>query len=136
MPTTAWTWPDRAARAAAVGGKPVSGRKRRGGRRDVRAPRAPISGAHPDERDPQLLDTTVGKLVADQGWELDLRMHGVFARWAELVGAEVGGALDAGVLHRGQAAGPHRLDRLGDAAEVPSRPPSSGASTRSWGTAR
>lgn len=80
----------RAARAAAVGGKPSSGRKRRGGRRDVRTARAPISGAHPDERDPQLLDTTVGRLVADQGWDLDLRMHGVFARWAELVGSEVG----------------------------------------------
>jgi len=33
---------------------------------------------------------TVDRLVADQGWELDLAVHAVFARWAELVGAEVG----------------------------------------------
>ena len=31
----------------------------------------------------------LGRLVADHGWELDLRVHGVFGRWAELVGAEV-----------------------------------------------
>jgi predicted nucleic acid-binding Zn ribbon protein len=31
----------------------------------------------------------VDKLVGDQGWELELRMRGVFARWAELVGDEV-----------------------------------------------
>ena len=49
-----------------------------------------VSGAHPDERDPQLLDTTVGRVVADHGWALDLRVHGVFGRWAELVGDEVG----------------------------------------------
>ena len=55
------------------------------------APRGPgRRGAHPDDRDPQLLDTTLGRLVADHGWELDLRVHGVFARWAELVGARGG----------------------------------------------
>ena len=48
-----------------------------------------MAGAHPDDRDPQLLDTTVGRLVDDHGWELDLRVHGVFGRWPELVGAEV-----------------------------------------------
>lgn len=48
-----------------------------------------VSGAHPDERDPQLLDTTLGRLVADHGWALDLKVHAVFARWPELVGAEV-----------------------------------------------
>ncbi|MDO7868261.1 DUF721 domain-containing protein [Nocardioides jiangxiensis] len=48
-----------------------------------------VSGAHPDERDPQLLDSTLGRLVADHGWSLDLKVHAVFARWAEIVGAEV-----------------------------------------------
>jgi predicted nucleic acid-binding Zn ribbon protein len=48
-----------------------------------------VSGAHPDERDPQTLETTVGRIVADHGWDLDLRMRGVFARWPELVGEEV-----------------------------------------------
>lgn len=47
------------------------------------------SGAHPDERDPQLLDSTVDRVVADHGWDLDLRVHGVFGRWAELVGDDV-----------------------------------------------
>jgi predicted nucleic acid-binding Zn ribbon protein len=51
--------------------------------------RARVAGAHPDERDPQPLDTTVGRLVEDHGWELDLRVHGVFGRWPELVGDEV-----------------------------------------------
>ena len=51
--------------------------------------RGRVSGAHPDDRDPQLLDATLGRLVADHGWALDLRVQGVFGRWAELVGAEV-----------------------------------------------
>lgn len=55
-------------------------------RRGVR-PKA--SGAHPDERDPQTLDTTLGRLVADHGWALDLKVHGVFGRWASIVGDEV-----------------------------------------------
>ena len=59
------------------------------GRRGSPAPARRVAGAHPDDRDPQLLDTTVGRLVDDHGWELDLRVHGVFGRWAELVGAEV-----------------------------------------------
>lgn len=51
--------------------------------------RGRVTGSHPDDRDPQLLDSTLGRLVADHGWELDLRVHGVFGRWAELVGDEV-----------------------------------------------
>ena len=47
------------------------------------------SGAHPDERDPQLLDTTIGRLIADQGWGTDVRVHGVFSRWDSIVGQEV-----------------------------------------------
>jgi len=58
-------------------------------RRQGPPPRGRVSGAHPDDRDPQLLDTTVGRLVDDRGWELDLRVHGVFGRWEDLVGAEV-----------------------------------------------
>ncbi|GAB7006527.1 DUF721 domain-containing protein [Nocardioides sp. AN3] len=53
------------------------------------ATRGRVSGSHPDDRDPQLLDATLGRLVADHGWELDLRVHGVFGRWGELVGAEI-----------------------------------------------
>ena len=47
------------------------------------------SGARPDDRDPQLLDDAMGRLIAHHGWELDLKVQGVFGRWAELVGDEV-----------------------------------------------
>jgi predicted nucleic acid-binding Zn ribbon protein len=49
----------------------------------------PASGARPDDRDPQLLEATIGRLIAEQGWEDDVRMHGVFSRWDHLVGREV-----------------------------------------------
>ncbi|MGA8211038.1 MAG: DciA family protein [Nocardioidaceae bacterium] len=47
------------------------------------------SGAHPDERDPQLLDSTIGRLIDQQGWGTDVRVHGVFTRWDVIVGSEV-----------------------------------------------
>jgi predicted nucleic acid-binding Zn ribbon protein len=47
------------------------------------------SSAHPDDRDPQTLDSTLGRLVDDQGWETELRVHGVFSRWSAVVGREV-----------------------------------------------
>ena len=47
------------------------------------------SSAHPDDRDPQPLGSTLGRLVDAQGWETELRVHGVFSRWASVVGAEV-----------------------------------------------
>jgi predicted nucleic acid-binding Zn ribbon protein len=64
-------------------------RKRRA-KRDRRPRDGQVSGAHPDDRDPQLLGAQVDRLVADHGWEIELRVRGVFARWPELVGAEVG----------------------------------------------
>lgn len=79
----------RIARATAgAGGSPARRRKpRRAG--DTSGNKG--SGSHPDDRDPQTLDATLGRLVADHGWELDLRVHGVFGRWVEMVGAEVAG---------------------------------------------
>ena len=47
------------------------------------------SGARPDDRDPQPLDQAMGRLIASHGWELDLKVQGVFGRWAELVGTEI-----------------------------------------------
>jgi len=47
------------------------------------------SGAHPDDRDPQTLDVTLGRFVSDHGWETELRVHGVFSRWEAIVGREV-----------------------------------------------
>ena len=47
------------------------------------------SGAHPDDRDPQTLDATIGRLIGQQGWGTDVRVHGVFSRWDAIVGREV-----------------------------------------------
>ena len=48
-----------------------------------------LAGAHPDERDPQPLDSALGRLVAEYGWETDVAVHGVFGRWSTIVGEEV-----------------------------------------------
>jgi predicted nucleic acid-binding Zn ribbon protein len=70
---------------ARAGGNPSRPRRNK----SRRPPTSRVSGAHPDDRDPQLLDSAVSRLVNDHGWGLDLRVHGVFGRWEELVGAEV-----------------------------------------------
>jgi len=72
--------------AGAARGRPAQKRSG-GGRRRSRATQ--VTGAHPDDRDPQLLDTTVRRLVNDLGWEVDLRVHGVIARWPEIVGTAI-----------------------------------------------
>jgi predicted nucleic acid-binding Zn ribbon protein len=77
----------RALTRAAAGSTPRRRAKLRG-RARLSGP-GRVSGAHPDDRDPQTLDATLARLVDDHGWALDLRMRGVFARWPELVGAEV-----------------------------------------------
>lgn len=51
---------------------------------------AQLSGAHPDGRDPQFLAAEVGRLIGERGWALDLQVRGVFGRWAEIVGEEIG----------------------------------------------
>ncbi len=48
------------------------------------------SGAHPDDRDPQTMDETLGRFVSEQGWETELLVHGVFSRWEAIVGKDVG----------------------------------------------
>jgi len=50
---------------------------------------AKASSAHPDDRDPQTLDSSLGRFVAEQGWQTELRVHGVFTRWGAIVGREV-----------------------------------------------
>jgi predicted nucleic acid-binding Zn ribbon protein len=76
----------RAQTRATAGSTPAARRRRQRGRP---ADETTVSGSHPDDRDPQLLGAMVDKLVGDQGWELELRVRGVFARWPELVGEEV-----------------------------------------------
>lgn len=73
---------------ALAGSKRPARRNRRPGRRPRRTDLT-ASGAHPDDRDPQLLDNTIGRLIAEQGWGTDVRVHGVFSRWDHLVGREV-----------------------------------------------
>lgn len=75
---------------ARVGGKPARRRSTPGDSKwKPRSGKGRVSGAHPDERDPQLLDATMRRLVGDHGWDLSLRVHGVFGRWREIVGDEI-----------------------------------------------
>ncbi len=72
---------------ATAGSTPTA--RRRPARRRSAIRGGQLSGAHPDERDPQLLESEMGRLVGERGWELSLRMRGLFTRWPELVGEEV-----------------------------------------------
>lgn len=72
----------RSSAASALGAEDPGAAQRRRRRRGM-------SGARPDDRDPQLLDGEVARLVAQRGWELDLRVHAVIGRWAHLVGPEI-----------------------------------------------
>ncbi len=76
------------ARSLAGSKRPARRTPRRPGFRPRRGdPKA--SGAYPDDRDPQLLDSTIGRLISEQGWGTDVRVHGVFSRWDRLVGREI-----------------------------------------------
>ena len=55
----------------------------------LRRPSPQSSSAHPDDRDPQTLDSALGRFVTEQGWQTELRVHGVFTRWPAIVGTEV-----------------------------------------------
>ena len=64
----------------------------RGGLSRWRRPRrqaAAASGAHPDDRDPQRLAAAIERLVAEHGWQTEVAVHAVFARWDAIVGAAV-----------------------------------------------
>ena len=74
--------------AGSVARLPARAVGRRSGRRARPGP-VSSSGTHPDDRDPQLLDATIGRLVAERGWAEDVRVHGVFSRWAAIVGPDV-----------------------------------------------
>ena len=84
------------ARAAARARGMVPGRP--GPARDVRGtdsrPRRRVagegrSGSGPDERDPQLVGSSIGRLVAERGWETPVAVGGVIGRWDQIVGSEV-----------------------------------------------
>ena len=48
-----------------------------------------VSGAGPDDRDPQAVGRAMSRLVAEHGWSTELAVHGVFGRWETIVGTEV-----------------------------------------------
>lgn len=48
-----------------------------------------LSGAHPDDRDPQPVAATVEHLIAERGWSQPLAVGGVEGRWPLIVGDEV-----------------------------------------------
>ncbi|HYG93375.1 MAG TPA: DciA family protein [Nocardioides sp.] len=81
-------------RGALGAGAALTGRRRSKGSttpaRRRRSDTGSLSGAHPDERDPQLLGGEVERLIGERGWGFDLQVRGVFARWAEIVGPEIG----------------------------------------------
>lgn len=67
--------------------RPSSGK---GGSKPARRRGKPgFSGAHPDERDPQLLGSALQRLVGNRGWETDLKVQNVFGQWPKLVGEEI-----------------------------------------------
>jgi predicted nucleic acid-binding Zn ribbon protein len=56
-----------------------------GGGRGV-GPGPQVSGAHPDDRDPQPLGAAVERLVDSKGWTTEVNVRSLLARWAALVG--------------------------------------------------
>lgn len=61
------------------------------------------SGARPDARDPQSIGATLGRLIAERGWETPVAVGGVIGRWDAVVGADIAAhcrpvSFDEGVL--------------------------------------
>ena len=88
----------------------------------ARAPRrraTAVSGAHPDDRDPQLLGhrRSAGSSPSRAG-RPTCGCTGSSAAGTAIVGDEVAAALHARVVRRRPARRPHRLDGVGDPAEA------------------
>jgi predicted nucleic acid-binding Zn ribbon protein len=47
------------------------------------------SGSRSDDRDPQSLQATIGRLMAEHGWETPVAVGGVIHNWAEVVGERI-----------------------------------------------
>ena len=65
------------------------GRARPERRSGTRRQGAGWSGPAGDDRDPQPLEAAVERLVGEHGWGEDLAVHGVVARWDQVVGTGV-----------------------------------------------
>jgi predicted nucleic acid-binding Zn ribbon protein len=77
------------ARAVARSLRSAAAQRRRSTRTAQRGEGAKLSGAHPDGRDPTLVGAVLDRLVEASGWEEDIAVRSVFARWPELVGPEI-----------------------------------------------
>ena len=85
-----------AAKGLRPGHAPLGGRRdfedtARGSSRGRRGDASARSGAWPDARDPQTLDSTLGRLVGERGWEQPVAVGGAFGRWDAVVGPELAG---------------------------------------------
>lgn len=69
--------------------RPGAGSRRRTRKRRSPGTPAEASGAHPDDRDPQSLQSSLDRLVTERGWETDVAVHGMFGRWESIVGPDV-----------------------------------------------
>lgn len=47
------------------------------------------SGSRSDDRDPQSLNATIGRLMSEHGWETPVAVGGVVHNWAEVVGERI-----------------------------------------------
>ena len=93
--TPAWTWPRSIARGLGrQDTEPlVAQRHRPHGRRATlagRPGRAIAAGPTRTTATRRRWTTTLGRFVSEQGWETELRVHGVFSRWEAIVGRDVG----------------------------------------------
>jgi predicted nucleic acid-binding Zn ribbon protein len=81
----------RARAASRTAPDPRSSSRTASGRR--RTPRGqdpdPHSGPGPDARDPQLLGSSIDRIMRERGWEQPTAVGGLTGRWAEIVGADV-----------------------------------------------
>jgi predicted nucleic acid-binding Zn ribbon protein len=87
------------ARGAVPGSAASGGATRRRRRQDDGA----RSGARPDARDPQPLGDSLGRLVAERGWQEAVSVGGVMGRWDAVVGTDIAShcrpeTFEAGVL--------------------------------------
>lgn len=67
--------------AASIGTAASPARRRR-----RRPTGSQVSGAHPDDRDPQTVGRAVDRLIDAKGWTTDVNVHTILGRWPALVG--------------------------------------------------
>ncbi len=77
------------ARSVAAALRGISAKRPQHSRSARRSAATELSGAHPDARDPTELGAALNRLVVESGWTTDVAVHGVFGRWASIVGADV-----------------------------------------------